>query len=268
MPRLLTSPQNPLVKQIALLSDKAAARREQNLFVAEGLREVGLALQTGYVAEALLYDEVRTSPEAIDELIAKAQVEPKEVIRVNTAVMEKIAYRAYVPNVVGLFQAYDIRLSEVQLSKTPLILVLETVEKPGNLGAILRTADAAGVDAVILCDPSTDWFNPNVIRASLGAVFTVPCVSTDSAAAYDWLRKQGVRILATYLEASVPYYTCDLRGPTAFVLGSESAGISDFWIKSSSQRIIIPMHGAVDSPNVLGSTAVVLFEALREREKR
>jgi TrmH family RNA methyltransferase len=265
MARIINSVQNPLIKQVVLLAEKARERKKQGLIVAEGLREVGLALKNGFRAQCLFYDESCTAPEALDEIVAAAVITPGELISVSAPVMEKIAYRAGVPNVVALLERRDLRLSDLQLSENPLLLVLETVEKPGNLGAMLRTADAAGVDAVIVCDPLVDEYNPNVIRASLGAIFSVPLVTTDSAPALEWLHLHGVRILSTWLEASRPYFDCDLRGPVAFVMGSEAHGISDVWVRESSERIIIPMQGEVDSLNVSASAAIVLFEALRQR---
>lgn len=265
MPRLITSAQNPIIKNVMVLTEKSRERKKQGLFVAEGLREVAAALKMGFKAQGVFYDESKTSPAALDQIFTAGDQEPREVFAVSTAVMEKIAYRANVPNVVALLERRDLRLSELRPSANPLILVLETVEKPGNLGAMLRTADAAGVDAVIVCDPLVDEYNPNVIRASLGAIFTVPVVTTDAQPALAWLRKQGIQVFATYLGASKPYYECDLKRAAAFVMGSEAHGISDFWVRESSQQIIIPMHGQVDSLNVSASAAIVLFEALRQR---
>lgn len=265
MSRIINSIQNPLIKRVTLLTEKARERKKQGRIVAEGLREVGLALKNGFKAECLMYDETCTSPEALDELLASAVHEPTEIISVSTPVMEKIAYRSGVPNVVALLERRDLRLSELNVSSNALVLVLETVEKPGNLGAMLRTADAAGVDAVIVCDPLVDEYNPNVIRSSLGAIFSASLVTTEAQPALEWLHRHGIQVLSTYLEASIPYFECDLRRPTAFVMGSEANGISPFWVRESNQRIIIPMHGAVDSLNVSASAAIVLFEAVRQR---
>jgi len=265
MPRRITSVQNPLIKNVMALAEKSRERKKQGLFVAEGLREVGLALKNGFQADSLFFDEDKTSPEALDQLFATGAEEPRDIYAVSTAVMEKIAFRASVPNVVALLRRRDRRLSELSPAPAPLVLILETIEKPGNLGAILRTADAAGVDAVIVCDPLVDEYNPNAIRSSLGAIFSVPIVTTDAEPALAWLRRQGIRIFSTYLGASTPYYTIDLKGPSAFVLGSEAYGISDFWVRESNQNIIIPMQGQVDSLNVSVSAAIVLFEAVRQR---
>jgi RNA methyltransferase, TrmH family len=265
MAKVITSVQNPLIKNIVLLLEKARERRKQGLFVAEGLIEVRMALQAGYVAEQLLYDPGLTDESDLQPLRAfKSQV--LDEIQVNAAVMEKIAYRAGVPNVVGVFQQQEQDLNALALPANPLVLILESVEKPGNLGAILRTADAAGVDAVLLCDPQTEWYNPNVIRASLGAVFSLPTFSVGAEEALAWLQQQHIPVLATHLEASIPYYNCDLKKACALVMGTEATGISGFWIQAAQQRIIIPMHGRVDSMNVSVSTGILLFEALRQRQ--
>ena len=221
MTKVITSVQNPLIKNILALTAKARERREQGLFVAEGLRETAMALAAGFEAEALLYDPAHTSAQDLSSL---PESDPTVWIETNGAVFEKIAYRSGVANVVALLRSKHIALDGILLPGHPLVLVLESVEKPGNLGAILRTADAAGVDAVVLCDPLADQYNPNAIRASLGTVFTVPVVAADS-----------------------------------------TTTLARFWVEAADERIIIPMKGRVDSLNVSASTAVLLFEARRQR---
>ncbi len=263
MAKVITSAQNPLIKNIVALTAKARERRDQGLFVAEGLRETAMAPAAGYEAEAILYDPAHTS--AAD--MAPLSVYPPGIwVEVSSPVFEKIAYRAGVPNVVAVMRAKPLSLERIALPEYPLVLVLESVEKPGNLGAILRTADAAGADAVVLCDPLTDWYNPNVIRASLGAVFTVPVAAAPAPDVLAWLRQHRLRIAATHLEASHPHYETDFSKGVAIVMGSESEGISDFWVQAADERIIIPMQGRVDSLNVSASTAVLLFEARRQRD--
>ena len=237
------------------------------MFVAEGLREIELALRSDFEAEALLFDEAVTPFSIIEKLLENAAKQPDEVIAVSTPVFEKIAYRSGVPNVVAVFKMKNPGLGGLRLSETPLLVVIESIEKPGNLGAMLRTADAAGVDAVLVCDPHTDIFNPNAIRASLGAIFTVPAISLSSQDAVGFLKKQGIQILATWLEAAKPLYECDLTKPLAFVLGAEATGISKYWAEQADERIIIPMAGQVDSLNVSASAAIVLFETMRQRSK-
>ncbi len=250
---------------MAELSAKARERHRQGLFVVEGLREATMALSAGYQPEAILYDPGCTKDE---DLVGLQSLAPAAVWRrVTTPVFEKIAYRSGVPNVVAMLRARPLDLNNITLpqKRSPLVLVLESVEKPGNLGAILRTADAAGTDAVILCDPTTDWHNPNVIRASLGSVFVVSVAAASSQEVYAWLQRQAVRILVTHLEASQPHYLADLCAGSAIVMGAEATGISEFWLKVAHQRIIIPMQGRVDSLNVSASAAVLLFEAQRQR---
>lgn len=265
MLKQISSPQNPFIKNVALLVHKASERKAQGLFVAEGLRELELALRNGYEATALLFDEAITPQKTVLELAAPAKMPVGEIFSVAAPAMEKIAYRSSVANVVGVFKAKNFGLEDVSFRAAPFLLVVERVEKPGNLGAILRTADAAGVDALLCCDPLTDVFNPNVIRASLGAVFTTPVVAVSSEAAADWLKNQGISILATWLEAAKPLYECDLRRPVAIVLGAEATGISEFWVRQAAERIIVPMFGQVDSLNVSATAAVALFEAVRQR---
>lgn len=263
MTKVIASVQNPLIKNIVVLREKARERRTQGLFVAEGLRETAMALGAGYRIEALLYDPAHTDE---GDVAAFAALAPDALISVSSTVFEKIAYRAGVPNVVAVLHTRGLPLENIALSDAPLILVLESVEKPGNLGAVLRTADAAGADAVILCDPLTDWYNPNVIRTSLGAVFTVPVAAVDSAAVAVWLRQNNLRILSTHLEAARSCYDTDLTRGLALVMGAEATGISRFWIEAADERIIIPMQGRVDSLNVSASAAVLLFEARRQRK--
>jgi TrmH family RNA methyltransferase len=264
--KIISSLQNPLIKNIGILLDKARERRKQGLLVAEGLIEVGMALGAGYGIEHLLYDPNLTSEADLQALLQHQPTATSKLIEVSNPVMEKIAYRANVPNVVAVLQIPDRPLADFKTDPKPLILVLETVEKPGNLGAILRTADAAGVNAVLLCDPQTDWYNPNVIRASLGAVFTVPTFTVTASEALEWLKEQRIAIFATHLEASFPYFECDFSAAVAFVMGTEADGISEFWINAAQKRVIIPMYGRVDSMNVSVSTAILLFEALRQRK--
>lgn len=263
--KTIASLQNPLVKQIAVLSAKARERRREGLFVAEGLRETALALVAGFEALQLLFDPGVTPQEQIDELRKRSQFPGTEIIAVSSAVFEKIAYRQGVPNVVALLKSRALDPERIALSSRPLVLVLESIEKPGNLGAILRTADAAGVDAVLVCDPAVDLYNPNAIRASLGALFTLPVVPLSPEEALAWLKERKIRVFATHLEASRPVYDCDFQQAAALVMGGEAMGISAFWVENADERIIIPMRGKVDSMNVSASTAILLFEAVRQR---
>lgn len=270
MNKHLTSPNNPTIKQAVQLKHKARERKSQGFFIAEGLREVRLALDNGFEATRLFYAPDITPVSTVEEVRKNATISPKEIITVSETVFDKIAYRSSVPNVVAIFKSPSVsnRLSDAGLTdsgKQPLILILEGIEKPGNLGAILRTADAAGIDALFVCEPNFDLFNPNAIRASLGAIFTVPIFEMPSTDAVMFLKNNNISIYATYLEAAQPLYECDLKQAAALVLGAEATGITPYWIEQADERIIIPMVGQVDSMNVSTSAAVVMFEAVRQR---
>ncbi|MCF0121478.1 MAG: RNA methyltransferase [Oscillospiraceae bacterium] len=187
------------------------------------------------------------------------------VCRLSPAVYAKMAYRETTEGVLATVRSRALRLSDLQLGAQPLIAVVESVEKPGNLGAILRTADAAAADAVIVCDPLTDIYNPNVIRASLGAIFSVPCVACSSEECIEFLKSRGIQILTAQLQDSHYYYDTDMRRPTAIVMGTEAHGLSEQWRRAADAHILIPMLGTVDSLNVSVSTAVLLYEAVRQR---
>ncbi|HEY0654290.1 MAG TPA: RNA methyltransferase [Chryseosolibacter sp.] len=256
----ITSTQNPKVKNLLAL-EKPRERRKQCLFVVEGKKEIGLALQAGYKIGNLFFCEDIITRKELESLGA----DEKLLIPVSKDVFDKIAMRENSGGVLAVAEQKTHRLGEIKLKANPLVLVLESVEKPGNLGAILRTADAAGVDAVIICDPQTDFYNPNVIRSSIGCLFTVQTASASSDATIKWLRENNIAIYCTYLKASQPYHSVDYTKPSAIVMGTEATGLSDTWVKASSANIIIPMQGAIDSMNVSTATAVVVFEAKRQR---
>lgn len=257
---VITSTQNPKVKSLMAL-EKPRERRRQQLFIIEGKKEIGMALKAGYTIGNLFYC-VDIFPE--NDLISLG-IEDKFLVPVTQEVFDKIAVRETTGGVIAVAQMKANRLDDLVLKKNPLVLVLESVEKPGNLGAILRTADAAGADAVIVCDPQTDFYNPNVVRSSLGCVFTQPIASATSEETIDWLRKNHIRIYCTYLNASKPYHEMDYRGASAIVMGTESTGLSAIWVQQSDANIIIPMSGIIDSMNVSTAAAVVVFEACRQR---
>ena len=189
-----------------------------------------------------------------------------KIFEVTKEIYSKIAYRESTEGIIAEFKIKDLSLQELKLSSSPLIVVLESVEKPGNLGAVLRSADAAGADAVIVCDPLTDLYNPNLIRASLGARFSVQFSACTSSEAISWLKAKGIRILTAQLQDSSLYYDTDMKTGTAIVIGAESSGLSDSWRKSADAHIKIPMLGSVDSLNASVSAAILLFEAVRQRK--
>jgi TrmH family RNA methyltransferase len=199
-----------------------------------------------------------------DEL-SSLGIQDKLLIPVSKDVFDKIAIRENSGGVIAVAEMSVHGLEQIKLGTTPLVLILEAVEKPGNLGAILRTADAAGVDAVICCDPQTDFYNPNVIRSSLGCVFTTQIASAGSEETIAWLKANSIPIYCTYLKASTPYDQIDYTKPCAIVMGTEATGLSDVWVRNSISNIIIPMQGKIDSMNVSTSCAVVVFEARRQR---
>lgn len=264
MESVITSLQNPLVKKVSLLIDKPRARREMNLIVIEGIREISLACKAGLqVTELLICEDIYESAKA-DNLELKT-IEAKKITRISKYVFEKIAYRSGSGGVIALAIPKIFSLENLVLNLNPLLLVLETVEKPGNLGAILRTADAAGVDAVIICDPQTDIYNPNTIRSSLGCLFTRQVVVAGTTETIEWMKKNGIKTFGTALSAANFYHYADFTQPAAIIMGSEALGLSSCWLANVDHLVKIPMLGKVDSMNVSASAAIVVFEALRQR---
>lgn len=258
---MLTSLSNPRVKSIRQLH-KSRERKKQSQFIIEGLKEIDKAITGGYKFKTVLFcPEIIDQPEV--ELIIGAQ--SPEIIEVNKKVFAHLAYRDDSGGLIVLAQPKENKLEQLSLGKDPLVLILEAVEKPGNLGAVLRTADAAGIDAVIISDPQIDLYNPNVIRSSIGCIFTVPLAVGDSAATIKWLKEKGISIYCAALTASVPYTEVNYSRPSAIIMGTEATGLTGQWLKQSDQNVIIPMNGVADSMNVSTSAAVILFEAIRQR---
>ena len=255
----ITSIHNPKIKSLLSL-EKPRERRKQCLFVIEGTKEIGLAINAGYKIGNIFYCEKIISRNQLGNL-----ADDKLVIPVSKEVFDKIAVRENSGGVIAVAEMKTHRLDDLKLSSNPLLLIVESVEKPGNLGAILRTADAAGIDAVISCDPQTDFYNPNVIRSSIGCVFTQPIASASSEDTIAWLRKNKINIFCAYLNSSKPYHQINFKQPSAIVMGTESTGLSEIWIQSADANIIIPMFGKIDSMNVSTSAAVLVFEAVRQR---
>ena len=253
-----TSAQNPKIKKLIALQQKSSERRESGLFTVEGLREIGHCAEAGYEFHSIFY-----CPEILRKDVRLP--EARNVFEVTGQVYSKIALREGTEGIVAEVMERSLSLDGLKLKENPLIVVLESVEKPGNLGAVLRSADAAGADAVIVCDPLTDLFNPNLIRASIGAVFTVPTVACGSEEAIRWLKSKGISILTAQLQDSRLYYDTDMTKGTAIVMGTESTGLSDIWRKAADAHIRIPMLGRLDSLNVSVSAAILLFEAVRQR---
>ena len=258
---VITSTQNPKIKNLLLLQEKSKARREQGLFVVEGRRELEHCIAAGYTVRTVF-----VCPEIAGAVIL-SEVEKFLVIEITERVYRKVAYRESTEGIIAEVECKSLTLEDLQIPENPLIVVLESVEKPGNLGAVLRSADAAGADAVLVCDPLTDLYNPNLIRASIGAVFTVPTVACSSADAIAFLQERCIQILTAQLQDSSFYYDVDMRRGTALVMGTESTGLTAAWRKAATAHIRIPMLGRLDSLNVSVSAAILLFEAVRQRQE-
>ena len=274
----ITSASNPKIKNLLLLQEKSRARREQGLFVVEGRRELEHCLEGGYdVRTVFLCPEIAGSAEeAVPGAFARtgsrsdaegtASSAGPVLIEIPETLYRKVAYRDSTEGIIAEVGYKALTLEDLSLPENPLIVVLEAVEKPGNLGAVLRSADAAGADAVLVCDPLTDLYNPNLIRASIGAVFTVPVVAVSSRDAIDFLLARGIRILTAQLQDSSLYYDVDMTSGTAIVMGTESTGLTPAWRAAATSHIRIPMLGRLDSLNVSVSAAILLFEAVRQRQ--
>ena len=252
MAEFLSSGQNPKIKDLLLLESKPRERKARGLFVVEGRREYERAVAAGFRTETLFVREGEAETDRADFVVSRT-------------LYERIACREGTEGILAVMQAREQTLDVLRPSDSPLILVLERVEKPGNLGAVLRTADAAGADAVLICDPLTDLYNPNLIRASLGAVFSVPLATCSSEEAWAWLSARGIAVLTAQLQDSVLYYESDMVRPVALVFGTEDKGLSPFWRERADAHIRIPMAGMMDSLNVSVSAAILAFEAVRQR---
>lgn len=259
---IITSVQNPRIKNIVKLG-KHKERTQQNLFIIEGARELSLALAGGYIIRSVFVCPelfLKTDyPQVLDDIPDNIKFE------VTVSVFEKISYRAGSDGLLALAEPKSHDLSGLNLSGNPFIIILEAVEKPGNLGAILRTADAAKVDAVIVCDSATDLYNPNAVRSSVGCLFTVPVAVCSSQEALAFLHSNNIKSFAAELQASSWYQDADFTMPSAVVMGTEADGLTAFWLDNADARIKIAMRGKIDSLNVSVSAAVITFEAMRQR---
>ncbi len=256
----IISLQNPKVKYIVKLREDKRQRQRDGVMLVEGYDELTLALDSGLKPQSLL-----TAPELVSRAI---DIRNAEVTTVSRAVFEKMSYRDNPDGWMGIFPTPKNTLDDLNLSASPLVIVAESVEKPGNLGAILRTADAAHVDAVIVCDPRVDLWNPNVIRASRGAVFAVPTVEAESSTALAWLRLRKMRVLAATPSADVLYTDVNLSEPVAIAVGTEDEGLTDFWMQNADVKVKIPMLGKVNSLNVSIATALITYESVRQRNSK
>lgn len=259
----ITSAQNPKIKDLLALQEKSKERRKKGLFVVEGRRELLHCIEAGYepytvfICPDILSE---TDRREIEEAAGRCSW-----IEIPQHLYDKVAYRGGTEGVIAELHCKEMTLESLELPDNPLVTVLESVEKPGNLGAVLRSADASGVDAVIVCDPLTDMYNPNLIRSSIGAIFTVPVATASSEDTIKWLKDNGIKIYTAQLQDSEWYYDTDMKGATAIVMGTEATGLTDAWRKAADAHIKIPMLGKLDSLNVSVSAAILMFEAVRQR---
>jgi TrmH family RNA methyltransferase len=263
---IITSNSNPRIRNLVLLQSKSRERHSQNRILIEGCREISRAVQSGirlleiyYCADLEVESNERTS------IFSNPDV---QIFEVSRSIFGKLAYREGSDGVIAVAEPQFLSLDSLEPGDTPLLIILESVEKPGNLGAVMRTADAAGVDAVIICDPLTDIYNPNTIRSSVGCIFTTPIVATASEQVMQWLKQRKIKSYAAALTVTAKdVYEFDFRGPTAFVMGTEATGLSKPWLEYCNSQVIIPMNGIADSLNVSVSTAILVYEAYRQRMK-
>ena len=257
----ISSVQNPFIKSLVLLQEKAKTRKQTGTFLIEGQREISLAIKGGYTIETILF-----LPEFISETqILKLTNNQIELIEISKEVYQKLAYRDTTEGVLAIARTKSLQLSDLKLSENPLILIAEAPEKPGNIGALLRTADAAHLDAVIIANPKSDLYNPNIVRSSVGCLFTNQIATGTTSEIIDFLNERKINFYCATLQNSTSYHTQDYTTPTALVVGTEATGLTEEWRDKATQNIIIPMQGEIDSMNVSVAAAILIFEAKRQR---
>jgi TrmH family RNA methyltransferase len=256
----ITSIQNPFIKSLVQLQEKAKSRKQSGTFLIEGQREITLAIKGGYEIETILF-----YPAICPETDAKKLLANAVLIEINKEVFEKLAYRDTTEGVIAIAKSKNLALTDLHLPENPLVLIAEAPEKPGNIGALLRTADAAGLDAVIIANPKTDLYNPNIVRSSVGCLFTNQIATGTTTEIITFLQEKKIRFYCATLQDSTPYHTQDYTLPTALVVGTEATGLTQEWRDAATQNIIIPMQGAIDSMNVSVAAAILIFEAKRQR---
>lgn len=266
MYKSITSSQNSLIKECFQLKEKSRKRKQSGQFLIEGIREINLALKGAYKINTLLVLEDTIDEATVSELVLSVENSGAEIILISYDVYKKIALRESTEGAIALAESKEHKLKDIAFkTENPLILVAEAPEKPGNIGALLRTADAAGVDAVFIANPKTDLYNGNIIRSSVGCVFTTQVAMGSTSDIIAFLKQKNINIYGASLAASVDYSNINYTKPTAIVVGTEATGLSDEWLQNTTKNIIIPMRGAIDSMNVSVSAAVIIFEAVRQR---
>ena len=257
----ITSIQNSYIKSLVQLQDKAKARKQSGTFLIEGKREIELAIKGDYELDTILF-----LPELLSkEQITKLSKNSFDLIEINKEVYQKLAYRDTTEGIIAIAKTKSLALSNLILPENPLILVMESIEKPGNIGAMLRTCDAANIDAVIIANPKTDLYNPNIVRSSVGCLFTNQIATGTTNEVIQFLKDKNIASFGATLQNSNFYHTENYITPTALVVGTEATGLSQAWRDHASQNIIIPMQGEIDSMNVSVAAAILIFEAKRQR---
>ena len=254
----ITSSQNPFIKSLVQLQEKAKARKQSGTFLIEGMREIELAIKGNYEIETILFLPKLVSNNQITKLTDNP-------IEISKEVYQKLAYRDTTEGILAVAKTKSLQLADLKLSENPLILVMEAIEKPGNIGAVLRTCDAAKIDAVIIANPKTDLYNPNIVRSSVGCLFTNQIATGSTEEVIDYLIQKNINFYSATLQNSTSYHTQNYTLPTALVVGTEATGLSELWRKKATQNIIIPMQGEIDSMNVSVAAAILIFEAKRQR---
>ena len=262
---IITSPANARLKSLVALR-RRRVREEAGVTLIDGYDELSLALDAGIVPRTLYHcPELMLDPGAQQDVIRQVQALGSDTQQLGRAAFEKVAYREGPDGFLAVVDSVVRSCADLRVGPTPLALVCQGVEKPGNLGAMLRTADAAGVEAVVAVDPVTDWGNPNLVRASKGTVFSVPVASSGTAEALQWLSENGIALVATTPDTDLDYTDVDYTGPVAIAVGAEKSGLTDEVLAAAAHRIRIPMEGRANSLNVATSAAVVIYEAVRQR---
>jgi TrmH family RNA methyltransferase len=262
--KYIASPQNNLIKNLLQLREKKKAREKTGTFVIEGQREIQMAIAGGYQLHTLLFYPELFSLEAGMNLVEGLGSKP-EFIEISKEVYQKLAYREKTEGVMALARTRSHKIDELLLPENPLILVAEAPEKPGNIGALLRTADAANLDAVLIANPKSDLYNPNIVRSSIGCAFTVAVGMGSTSEIISFLEERKIAIFAATLTASTIYTEADFSKGSAIVVGTEATGLSGEWLSRAKTELIIPMEGQIDSMNVSVSAAILIFEAKRQR---
>lgn len=266
----ISSVQNPFIRQLVQLQDKSRERKKNGLFLVEGAREISLAIKGGYELETVLFYPDLFSAEKLNNLKTNVRLSGVETqlnfIEISKEVYEKLAYRSSTEGIIAVAKSKPHSLSSLKLeTKKPLILVAEAPEKPGNIGALLRTADAANLDAVIVANPKTDLYNPNIIRSSVGCLFTNKIATGSTSEIIEFLKSKNISIFCAALQASEIYTEQNFKDASAIIVGTEATGLSNEWLENSNQNIIIPMQGEIDSMNVSVAAGILIFEAKRQR---